>query len=103
MARINPDETRIWRVVNAVMDVFRGRTNSTGEFTCTAGATTTVVTDEIVSEGDWIGLMPTTANAAAEIGNGTIWIGTVAAGSFTVTHANAVSTDRTFRYDVKGE
>jgi hypothetical protein len=46
--------------------------------------------------------MPMTVNAAAEIGAGTAFVSAVAKGSFTITHANAVSTDRVFRYAVFG-
>lgn len=93
----NPRE--ISQVVNGVLD---GKLNSTGEFTCTANATTTSVTDYRAGTDSIILLMPTTANASAEIGAGTIYISTRAKQSFTVTHANNTQTDRTFGYVIIG-
>ena len=43
-----------------------------------------------------------TANAAAEIGNGTMYIGAVNNGAFVVTHANNAQADRTFLYVALG-
>jgi hypothetical protein len=43
-----------------------------------------------------------TANAAAEVGNGTIYVSAVTNGSFTLTHANNSQVDRTFRYAISG-
>lgn len=103
MARLDASESRPWRIVRAILDVFQGRTNATGTFTCAAGQTSTAVTSPVVSADDAIFLMPKTANAAAEIAAGTLYVSSVAAGTFTVTHANAGSTDRTFRYLVAGE
>jgi hypothetical protein len=40
--------------------------------------------------------MPTTANTAAQLGNGTIYVNGRANGSFTLTHANNAQTDRIF-------
>lgn len=93
----NPRE--ISQVVNGVLD---GKLNSTGEFTCTASAATTSVTDYRAGTDSIILLMPTTANASAEIGAGTIYISTRSKQSFTVTHANNTQTDRTFGYVIIG-
>lgn len=89
----------ISQVVNGILD---GKLNSTGTFTCTVSAATTAVTDYRAGEDSIILLMPTTANASAEIGNGTIFISTRAKQSFTVTHANNSQSDRTFGYAVLG-
>lgn len=67
-----------------------------GEVTLTASATTTTVSDGGVYAGDRIFLQPTTANAAAAIP--TTFVSSITNGEFTLTHANAVSTDRTFLY-----
>lgn len=93
----NPRE--ISQVVNGVLD---GKLNSTGTFTCTASAATTAVTDYRAGLDSIILLMPTTANASAEIGNGTIHVSTRAKQSFTVTHANNSQADRTFGYVIIG-
>ena len=93
----NPRE--ISQVVNGILD---GKVNSTGSFTCTTSATTTVVTDFRAGADSIILLMPTTANAAAEMGNGTAFISARAKQSFTVTHANNSQADRTFGYAILG-
>jgi hypothetical protein len=46
--------------------------------------------------------MPTTANAAAELGNGTLHVSARAKGSFTLTHANNAQPDRSFDYAMIG-
>lgn len=93
----NPRE--IAQVVNGVLD---GKLNSTGLVTLTASSTTTAVTDYRASSTSIILLMPTTANASSEIGNGTIFISTRAKQSFTLTHANNSQADRTFGYCIIG-
>lgn len=72
----------------------------TGTVTLTANAATTTLTDVRLTASSVITLMPTTANASAEIGAGTIYIGTTAIGSATITHANNAQADRTFRYNI---
>lgn len=96
-AATNPRE--ISQVVNGVLD---GKLNSTGSFTCTASAASTSVTDYRAGLDSVILLMPTTANAAAEIGAGTIYISARNKQSFTVTHANNAQTDRSYGYVIIG-
>jgi hypothetical protein len=73
--------------------------------TLTLSAATTVVTPTFsgtVAEGSTPILTATTANAAAEVGNGTIYVSAVHNGSFTITHANSATTGRTFLYAIQG-
>ena len=79
----------------AIRDLFAGRSNAVGTVTLTASVATTTVTAINCGLGSRVFLMPTTANASAEFGNGTIRISAVANGSFTITHANNAQTDRT--------
>lgn len=95
-------ENRVFVVNTIINQLIRGRNNATGSVTCTASATSTVVSNGNVTANDTVLLSPMTANAAAEVGAGTAYVSAVADGSFTVTHANAGSTDRTFRYAVFG-
>jgi hypothetical protein len=95
-------ERDLFRIVRGIRDLFEGRSNAVGSFTLTANAATTIVTAPNCGAGCTISVQPTTANAAAEIGNGTMYIGTVSAGAFVVTHANNAQTDRTFRYAAFG-
>jgi len=84
-------------VVNQLVD---GKTNAKGSFTLTASTTTTTVNDLRVGEDSIINFVPITANAAAEIGAGGIFISARADSSFTITHANNSQSDRTYIYTV---
>lgn len=90
------------RLVDAVYQLVEGRNNAVGRFTLRAGFTTTVVTHPNCSMDCEPQYSPRTANASAEVGNGTIRISSVDQGSFTLTHANNGQTDRTFGYTVTG-
>jgi len=81
-----------------------GRSNAVGAVTLTANAATTTVTDMNCAAASAILLMPTTANASAEHGAGTVYIATatILNGSFVITHANNAQTDRIFRYAIHG-
>lgn len=84
-------------VVIALQQVLQGKLNIAGTFTLTASVTSTTVSDPRVGVDSVVIPVAKTANAAAE--NIYITIGTDA---FTVTHANAATTDRTFDYVVLG-
>jgi CDP-diacylglycerol pyrophosphatase len=88
------------QLAERVNQVVKGRTDNYGTFTLTPSTTTTTVNDPNVSENSTVNFMPTTANAAGAIA--TTYIGTIANGSFTVTHANNAQVDRTFRYSAHG-
>jgi hypothetical protein len=95
-------ETDPARLVRAIRELFEGRSNAVGSVTLTANTGSTQVTAANCGSGSTVLLTPATANAAAEIGNGTLYVGTVANGSFTVTHANNAQTDRTFKWAALG-
>ena len=99
---LSAEERDLARIVRAVRQLAEGRSNAVGTFTLTAGAASTVVTAPTCGAGASVLAFPKTANAATEIGNGTMYIGTVANRSFTVTHANNGQTDRTFMYAALG-
>lgn len=96
------EETDLKKIILALQQLGAGRSNAVGTFTCTANQATTTVTDANCASGSVVLYMPTTANASAEVGNGTIYIGTVSNGSFVVTHANSATTGRTFKYAIHG-
>jgi hypothetical protein len=81
-----------------------GHNNSSGVFTLTASVATSTLTDDRIGFNSNIVLVPTTANAAAEIGNGTLYIAESGRvnGSVVITHANNAQTDRTFRFIISG-
>lgn len=95
-------ETDLKKVILALQQLAAGRSNATGTVTLVTGAATTVVSDPNCAAGSVPLLTPTTASAATEVGNGTLYISAVANGSFTITHANSATTGRTFLYAFQG-
>lgn len=87
-------------VAQAVNLLIDGKSNARGSFTLTASTTTTTVTDLRVGEDSIINYTPTTANAAAEIGAGGMFVSARNNESFVITHANNSQNDRSFIYTV---
>ena len=96
------DETDLKKIILSLQQVAAGRSNAVGSVTLTASATTTTVLDDNCAAGSTPILIPTTAHASAEFGNGTIYISAVANKSFTITHASNSQADRTFKYAILG-
>lgn len=94
----NPAETNLRKIVQGVRELFQGRSNAVGTLTLTANAASTTVTAINCGQDSKVFLTPTTANAASEVGAGTLRVSSVASGAFTLTHANNAQTDRTFFY-----
>lgn len=88
------------RLCRAIRDLFAGRSNAAGEFTLRTGQATTVVEAPNCGSGSRVFLQAATANAATEVGNGTIYVSSVNVGEFTVTHANSGTANRTFFYRI---
>lgn len=97
---LQPKESQIWRIVQALIQVIRGRHNSSGRVILAANTTTTVVVAPNCSHLSEPQLSPRTASAATALA--TTWISTVADGSFTITHLNSVVADRTFGWIATG-
>lgn len=95
-------ETDLKKIVLAVQQLAAGRSNAIGTVTLATGAASTVVFDKNCAVGSTPLLTPTTATAAAEIGNGTMYIAAVANGSFTISHASSATSARTFLYALHG-
>lgn len=93
-------ETNPLRIAQGVRDLFAGRSNAVGTVTLRASQTTTTVTAANCGYQSKVFLMPTTANAAGAL-SGT-YISSVGAGTFTITHASTVATDKTFYYVALG-
>jgi len=90
------------KISDAVNNILRGKTNNTGTITLTDNVATTTLTDIRIGINSVILLQPTTANASAEIGAGTIYFNTPDGGSIVINHANNAQTDRTFKYAIVG-
>ncbi len=91
-------------LVRSIRMLFQGKMNCTGSVTLTAGATSTVLADPRLTVDSVLAFDPMTANAAAELAAGTLYTLTANRnnGTWTLTHANAGTTDRTFRYAILG-
>jgi hypothetical protein len=85
--------------VSGIQYLWNGTSWSTpyarGQFTLTANATSTVVTNTLCQATSVILVMPVTADAANDLA--IMWFAPTA-GSFTVNHANNARVDRTFNY-----
>lgn len=95
-------ETDLKKVILALQQLAAGRSNATGMVTLVTGAATTVVSDPNCAAGTVPLLVPASANAATEVGNGTMYVSAVANGAFTITHANSATAGRTFLYALQG-
>jgi len=98
-------ETDLKKIILSLQQLAAGRSNATGIVTLAVNVATTTVTPTqtgSIASGSTPILTPTTANAATEVGNGTMYVSAVANGSFTITHANAATTGRTFLYAILG-
>ena len=93
---VGRDEKDLTKFAFSIQQLAEGRSNATGYFTLTTSTTTTTVTAPTCGASSVVVLQPKTANAAAAVG--TTYIATVAAGSFTVTHASNGQADKTFGF-----
>lgn len=98
---LQPSERDIGTIVRAIIELCKGHSNAIGAITLVANATTTTVPAPTCSDTSIPLLIPQTAHAAAEIGNGTLYV-TAGRESFIITHANNGQTDRTFGWYVAG-
>ena len=87
---------------DVVTNVMRGKINATLDVTLTMSAASTTVSDARIGGSCGIYLMPLSANAAAEIGNGTIWWSAPGNQTVTLNHANNAQADRSFRLLIIG-
>lgn len=96
------NETDLKKIVLALQQLAAGRSNAVGGVTLVTGSATTIVPVSNCASGSTPILTPASANAATELGNGTLYVSAVANGSFTITHANSATAGRTFLYAVLG-
>jgi len=93
---LSPDEQDRRKINTAINQLAQGRSNAAGTVTLAVNQAGTTVTAQNCGVGSVVLLSALTAHAAAEIGNGTLWVSAVAKGSFMLTHANNAQNDRTF-------
>lgn len=90
------DEVRALRTTETVNGIIDGKIDVTGDFTLTANAGSTIVSDNKFESVMVPVFVPLTANAAAAIA--TTYVSARTKGAFTLTHANTATTDRSFAY-----
>lgn len=99
-------------IIKVTQNTMRGKTNNTFTATLAPGVTTTTVDmpRDSIGQDSVIHFMPQTANAAAELASGSMYVSSrvVASGapdmnsSITITHSNSAQTDRIFGFTVIG-
>jgi hypothetical protein len=91
-----PDVQHRQLFADTINAILKGRANNVGSFTLAANTTTTTVTDPAFESSMVVTWMPTTANAAGAMTN--LYVSARDSGTFTLTHSNAATVDRTFYY-----
>ncbi len=95
-------EENFWLLANAIRQLQEGKIMATGEVTLTANQAASTLTDIRIGPSSVIPFVPLTANAAAEIGAGGMYVSARTGQSATITHANNANADRTFGYAILG-
>src|ERR1700686_1108103 len=95
---LSPDESDRRKINTAINQLAQGRSNALGTVTLAPNAASSIVAAGNCEAGSVVLLSALTAHAAAELGNGTIYVSAVANGAFTLIHANNAQTDRTFGF-----
>ena len=90
------------QIASWMREAHQGHLGNVGEVTLATSAASTSVTDFRVGPNTFIGLMPITANAAAELASGGCYVSSRSAEAFTITHANTATADRTLVYCILG-
>ncbi len=110
------NEQDLKKVILAIQQLAAGRSNAVGTVTLATGAATTVVVPSqsgtiaaasatpsgITLPASQVILTPTTANAAAELASGNMYVSSVTKDTFTITHTNSATTGRTFAFAIQG-
>lgn len=90
------------QIARRVNSLTQGKFNATASVTLAANASSTTLSDTRIGAFSWIGLMPLTAHAAAELASGNLYFSGLmsgaggGSGSVTINHTNNAQTDRTF-------
>lgn len=90
------------RVREIVNNVLIGKINCTVEFTLTASAATSTLSDKRIGKYSVILFNPRTANAAADAQGGAFYTNAPGDGSVVVNHPNNANADKTFRVAIIG-
>ena len=96
------DPTIMYRLFDMLEQLRQGRSVNQGTVTLVENTTTTVVNEPLFESHQIVQLYPFTADAAAEVAGGQLFISARANGNFTITHSNSASTTRIFGYTFVG-
>jgi hypothetical protein len=90
--------SRLWvkQIAEAANRTQQGKLNNTVTITLTAGAATTTVIDQRISAFSALLFSPLTANAAAELAAGSLYVSARTNGQAVLAHANNGQTDRSY-------
>lgn len=96
--------TYLRRLLDSLKTMGRGKIECVAEITLTANAASSVLSDIRISKQSVLAFHPRTANAAAELAAGTMYVtdANMGSGTATITHANNAQTDRDFRVAIIG-
>jgi hypothetical protein len=95
---VSTNERELSKYAIALQQLEQGRSNAAGFCTLAVGTSTTTVRAPNCAATSKVFLFPTSAHAAAELGNGTCFVSSVANGTFTLTHAVNAQADRSFAF-----
>lgn len=95
-----PNQNGTYQLAAAINDLQGGKLLGVGEFTLTENVTSTTITDVRARANAVVLWTPTTANAAGAAS--TTYLSSITTNEFEISHANAATTDRTFRYIILG-
>ncbi len=110
------NETDLKKIILAIQQLSAGRSNATGTVTLTQSVATTVVTPRQAGTIAPASVTPSgltlpasqpiftalTAAAAAELASGNMYVSSVTKDTFTITHTNSATANRTFAYAILG-
>lgn len=101
---ITETASRVWvrQVAEATNNILAGKLNATLLVTLAPNVASTTVTDVRISAYSAILFTPLTANAAAELASGGLYVSNRKAGEATIAHANGAQTDREFNMLIIG-
>lgn len=96
-----PDSTQHRRqIATYLREAHQGHLGNVGTVTLSTATAATSVVDFRVGPNSFIGFMPQTANAAAEIPN--LYISSRSAEGFTISHSSTSTADRAYTYCILG-
>lgn len=79
-----------------VNEMLHGGMNNVLDITLTVNSATTTITDNRIGGSTRPTLMPMSANAAAEVASGNLWVATPGKHTVVIHHTNSATTSRDF-------